>query len=274
MRDHPAKKRRPEGATQTRSGHNTGWEDCFVQVFGVDWRAIRDAQRSLGEWMLQWPAYCEALCRHWHLPPPTSSIDKEPWIPLRASGMYTLACLPMPDLPEWCYQFATGSCRVLFLVDCQTAANLANGIADLTDEDYDPLLRRICRQLRDLWQNGYLPRRDFDDYISWIPRTHNATADFLANVALQDKDQYECSHDINASLSNLIIMSDGGFRGGWGSAAWAIFAVQADHVQLAHFAYRSWSGAKSAFQTEMVALSEAVTQCHNIILQGCKRIRV
>ena len=142
---------------------------------------------------------------------------------------------PMPELPAWCRQFSSASRRVLFLVDCQSAANLANGLAELADDFYDPPFRRSSRYLQDFWRKGWLPCKDHDNYVCWVPRRHNKTADYLANIALHDQQDFEWTEDCDVSSTNLIVMSDGGFRKGDGSAAWAIFAMRPCHLEIVHF---------------------------------------
>ena len=118
-----------------------------------------------------------------------------PWAPLENRGAYLLEDTPLPDLPEWAGVFASSGQRILFLVDCQTAAHLINGAARLMNDSYTPLMRRSCHRLKSLWTCGWMPRRDESNYVAWVPRSSNATADFLANIALQNKEDFVWTSD-------------------------------------------------------------------------------
>ena len=161
----------------------------------------------------------------------------------------------MPCVPTWSVTFADGSPRIQAITDCQTAANLINGIAELTDNHFDPLLRRCAKCLLQFWKRGWKPRHDHDDYVAWLPRDCNKTADFLANIALQDQESFEWTQESISGASNLLLMIDGGFVHGKGSAAWCIFDVK-DHglLDLLHFGYLFLTSARSPFECEMIAL--------------------
>ena len=182
--------------------------------------------------------------------------------------------MPMPDLPEWCQNFAKPAGRVSFLVDCQTAANLMNGLASLKHNQYDPLLRRSTRWLRNFWKSGWMPRRDIDNYINWIPRECNGSADFLCNLALQNRQDYEWGENNDENPCNLLVMSDGGFKSGRGAVAWIVYEVRPGSLCMLHCICRCIPVATSAFQCEMIALSEAIANvsiiiCHRQKFYAC-----
>ena len=139
---------------------------------------------------------------------------------------------------------------------------MVNGAAELDNKMYTPVLTRVCNHLQQLWQKGWLPWRDHDPDVSWIHRAHNATADYLANIALQDRRSDEWTTDGGIPCNNLVIMSDDGFKDFHGSAACVIFAASKTSLQLVHFSHLYLNEASSAFQCEMIALSEALSKAH------------
>ena len=67
-----------------------------------------------------------------------------------------------------------------------------------------------------LLERGWRPRRDIDDFVFWVPRKHNQTADWLANIALQTREDFTwIDHDFQFGgdkVQSFLIMSDGGFK--------------------------------------------------------------
>ena len=78
---------------------------------------------------------------------------------------------------------------------------------------------------------------------------------------------------IDALPCNLVVMSDGGLRKRCGSAAWVIFASRGEHLDPLHLTYKFFPDARSAFQCEMIAMSEAVAKASDIIFSRCKYAR-
>ena len=68
-------------------------------------------------------------------------------------------------------------------------------------------------------------------------------------------------------VAPLIVMSDGGLRQGHGSAAWVIFLCRAHEIEVVHIEYKHWRNAKSAFQCEMIAMSEAIATCRSMLFR-------
>ena len=268
-----SKRRRTEGLSQASSGHIAAWEDCFVSVYGSDWRAFRDTHDSLEAWMCNFSEFSQFLCDLWGLPAQNGTGGVDLWTPLNEKRDYHLEDMPMPDLPEWCYDFATSSCRISFFVDCQTAANLINGFANLKGDQYDPLLRRSTRRLRDFWKQGWMPRKDHDNYVVWIPRECNGPADFLCNLALQERQDHDWVDALADTPPNLLVMSDGGFKNGQGAVAWIVYAVSSGTLCKLHHTCRYIPVATSAFQCEMIALEEAIAKVSSLINYRRKYLR-
>ena len=110
-----------------------------------------------------------------------------------------------------------------------------------------------------------MPRRDIDNYIAWIPRECNGSADFLCNLALQNCQAYEWEENFDETSRNLLVMSDGGLKSGQGAVAWIVYEVRPESLRLLHYTCKYISVATSAFQCEMIALSEAITKVSNLI---------
>ena len=265
IKQQPLKMRHSEKLFRASPGHISAWEDCFVAWHGSDWRTFRDTHLTLDSWMSKSAEFSNKLCDLWSLPTQNGSSRSEILASLSLKSEYNLEKLPMPDLPEWTRNFAKPSQRVLFLVDCQSAANLMNGVASLDNHQYDPLLRRSTRGLRDIWKRGWMLRRDIDNYIAWIPRECNGSADFLCNLALQNCQAYEWEENFDETSRNLLVMSDGGLKSGQGAVAWIVYEVRPESLRLLHYTCKYISVATSAFQCEMIALSEAITKVSNLI---------
>ena len=97
--------------------------------------------------------------------------------------------------------------------------------------------------------------------MSWIPRECNKTADFLANVALQSQESYEWTQDVIDDAKQVIVMSDGGFVDGVGSAGWCIMVVTSSgKLDVIHCAYLYFQAARSPFECEMIGLCNALSK--------------
>ena len=119
-----------------------------------------------------------------------------------------------------------------------------------------------------------MPRRDESNYVAWVPRSSNATADFLANIALQNKEDFVWTSDqIGISGKNLIVMSDGEFRNRTGALAWVI--LDASTHDVLHMQYRYLCEAQSSFQCELMAMDEAIATAYDTFFKysKCARIR-
>ena len=90
-----------------------------------------------------------------------------------------------------------------------------------------------------------MPRQDEANYVAWVPRESNKTADFLANIALCDKEDFVWTNRLADAHTNLIVMSDGGFRKRTGALAWLIF--EASTLEVVHIEYNFLSVAQSSF---------------------------
>ena len=117
-----------------------------------------------------------------------------------------------------------------------------------------------------MFQNGWKPRWDHHSYVTWVPRKHNAAADYVANVALDKKQSYDSNPETNEAFSgHVLVMSDGGFRGAEGSAAWTIYDVWEGSLEITQFSYMHLSTSNSSFECEMIAISEAISKVCKMI---------
>ena len=119
-----------------------------------------------------------------------------------------------------------------------------------------------------LWlsQNGWRPKRDTDDIITWAPRRYNVVADHLANAAMDGKCDWmwEDTSKIIATYAHglqLKVCVDGGLRRSSGDAsmAVAIFVAQDGIYVPVLYAAKLLNGVRSAFQSEAHSLEFALT---------------
>ena len=206
IQDLPVKRRRAGGCVQDSSGHIPAWEDCFVLVYGLDWRSFSDqllpgmcdANSSLASWMVNWTASCEHLCAAWQLPFQCAGHCGDPLIPIGTGITYALECAPMPKVPPWCVNFAAPFKRISVLVDCQTAAKrlLRPSVTSLLQIPPTHVEARLVATARFRGLRGMGP-----------------------NVAFNERGQYRWTEEATSGATNLLAMSDGGFKNEEGAIA-------------------------------------------------------
>ena len=62
-----------------------------------------------------------------------------------------------------------------------------------------------------------------------------------------------------------MVMSDGGFKSGHGSAAWVIFSINSGMLEVVQAGYKYISNAHSSFACEVTAIDEAITEASEFI---------
>ena len=113
--------------------------------------------------------------------------------------------------------------------------------------------------------------RDPSDYVCWVPRRFNASADHVANIGLDERSNFEWTEEAGnlKRYNRLIVSSDGGFRRGYGSAsAWVIWKLDmqlktAVPIALSHM---FWYNGLSSFEAEVIALDSAISFCIDCLL--------
>ena len=122
---------------------------------------------------------------------------------------------------------------MLFLADCQSVAGVISDKTRLCDDFFRQPYLRMARNIQSIFAKQRWPRQDRDDYVRWVPRRHNAPADHLANVSLDESGDYSWKTDSFADdfrHDQLAVTSDGGFRGRAGSsAAWIMWKIGRQH---------------------------------------------
>ena len=119
-------------------------------------------------------------------------------------------------------------------------------------------------------EDGFHNETEVTTSVRWVPRKCNRAADFLANLALQDKDPLKwriISYDPKNS-SNLIVMSDGGFRRVHGTAAYIVCNVNGTALDPIYLSYTYWPYARSACECELIAMTEALAKVHELIFSA------
>ena len=136
----------------------------------------------------------------------------------------------------------------------------------MRDNYLRPPFVRMARVLHQIWECGWWPRRDTDDFVQCVPRHFNSSADHLANVALDGCESFSWQSDSARTLSEtqrIVFTSDGGFRGSLhgSSASWIVWKldVATKLADVAAFEYVFWRRGRSAFEAEMVALKGAMS---------------
>ena len=158
-----------------------------------------------------------------------------------------------------------GRKRIIFLVDCQTLAGLLGGEMGLADDAFRLPCVRMTQCMKQLWDAGWWPKRDCHNYVQWAPRRHNGPADHLANLAMDEADNFTWQEDMNdnEALGNRVaVTSYGGFRGhrvGSNSAftVWKL-SVASQKADPVAFSYAFWRQGRSAFEAEVVPLDRAM----------------
>ena len=186
--------------------------------------------------------------------PPPARID--PWNQRRSTGsggVRTLDRTPAPCWPEWVWTW-----------DNQTTADLVNGVY------MHPVFVRIVRHFQTFFSIGLWPRLDRLPYVSWVPRAYSNVADYLANVAFDERRSRSCTKGAIVSHgSPLVLACDGGFRSkhAGSSLDWALWQVDLCQRSYHNVAFGSsfWTGGTSAFQSEVLGLETALDNLHTLM---------
>ena len=223
--------------------------------------------------MQGWQEFCDRCCEIWSLPrlPRIDALIPQPIVRARCGLPHSVEDTPAASFPEWCWEWGDERVnRTVFLVDCQPLASIIGGHMALTDGYLRQPFARMARNLKIVFQSQWWPRRDRCDYVCWAPRRFNASADHLANVALDESGALRWEDDAIAPGVDawLVVSSDGGFRGCGGSAAawivWKLHSATKTADPLAMW-YTFWRDGRSAFETEVVALDSALEYCVELI---------
>ena len=167
--------------------------------------------------------------------------------------------------------FESFECRV----DNQLLASWIAGAAKCGCTVFKDRVENCIEILRGLVQHQNWQLRDVvSNMVLWIPRERNVFADALANEALDHKFSFStegprpCPND-----ANFVTVSDGACRGGGqsSSAAWAIFAVRGEKLDLVaagavlHGFTNSMDAELSALELAMAALVKLTRGCESIV---------
>ena len=215
--------------------------------------------------------FCNDCFLAWHLAPLPEPLPIHAHLGETLSkprSLHFLEDTPAPKLPKWCYEFQPGRQRVLFLADNSTMTDLINGKASLTDDRYREPFVRMVRNLKFLYTRQWWPRKDWSDYVRWVPRRHNSVADHLANIALDTAESFTW-FDVNLQTPSkrgherIIVASDGGFRGfragsSFGWCAWRVVHDDEQSLEMLGFGYKYWTCGSSAFEAEVLGLEHAL----------------
>ena len=208
--------RRREGIQQRSSGHRTQWEDIFVNVLGLTWRQQMDTCRDRAEWECGRWRFINAVCDRWHLP--GIQVHQGQSCPRADIGL----ARTIDQAPSVCEHpsdtlWDRGARNFRFVVDCQPLAEILNGRWLLADISCHPLFVRLARMLAELLQDGWQPRRPWDDPVEWRGRDWNGSADFMCNLAMDTQQSWHYLDmdkfvDCRRKGCNLQMHTDGGLR--------------------------------------------------------------
>eukprot|EP00973_Karenia_brevis_P010711 1451227-Karenia_brevis.AAC.1 len=163
--------------------------------------------------MKHFDSFCLVCCERFKLPyePSCPNSLTDPTCREEAAVSHSLEDTPEQEIQAQFWNWESGRRRILFLVDCQALANLANGEVELTDDKYRSSMVRIARHTKTLFDHASWPHRDDVGYVQWTPREYNKPADHLANVALEEKDSQSWIDDSVdwSRLNQILVTSDG-----------------------------------------------------------------
>ena len=216
----------------------------------------KDACRSLG---LPIPAVVETLPIQSSLAEPKKAKMQE----------WSIASVPMPIFlkRDQIWKLGLLKPQLELVVDNQTLAAIANGVASVTNEFYRAPLDRIRQRLYLLYHRHFDYKGGFLDPIDWRPREYNTAADHVANCVLAHRIDYDTlrMEDLQASIPHCIglqVFTDGGYVNGLGAAAAVFNVVSASngmfHSSLMGVCGQYMSSAQSAFHAEVTALDLAL----------------
>ena len=242
--------RRRNGFVQRKSGHVTSWEDVFVCVYGVNWRARRNCFASAAEWKRDARNFVHKICELWDLPNITltdhGNSDIAFAFEVKDSLPSELESMPWPDVHTQDVIWEHPSKRFECVVDCQALAYILNGCQCLTDKTCRPIFIRMARAIATLYDCGWKSRCDSKDPVCWRSREWNVAADYLCNYTVGKHTSWsDVNEDALASMRgqeyNLQLHSDGGLRKDTGaSAAWTLMVWE-------------WLAEEKTWQRKMVA---------------------
>ncbi|CAK0901216.1 unnamed protein product [Prorocentrum cordatum] len=274
------RKRRKEGIVHSGMGYRIEWEDIFVSVFGIAWRARRDECSREAEWMALYPAFESHLCTLWGLFCKSSGrcSDRQDQVHA-APKRRRIATHPLDELPAGHGDSAPDvhwggmAGRVLFITDCKPLAGVVNGTTVLAAPSLGPVFDRITKSMFNVMGYGWRPAQDADDMVVWHKRDWNIKADFLVNYTMDEKKSWYHSFPIESvdlSGANFLIHSDGGTRAAsCSAAAWCVEAVTRrgliETTTLFIIAGTFISDPISSFTAEALALEEAAKAVEELI---------
>ena len=240
------------------------WEDTIVEALDAHWRFKMAGCKSKAEWVGISRNAIETLIHKGKLP--KSALPSKDKVKMRIEERSTTAAkqfLMTGDVDD----YING--RILFVVDCQTLADITCGKTVISSTMYEPISQRIYNNICDILASGI----QFQNQLSPIerrPRNFNQLADELANYSMDHCTNVEWSCDTLGSWRHKdIVFSDGGLRcrGGCASAAWIVLEKPSGFVGtcgsfgtalvLAKGAIFMPNGCSSSFMAEAIALEEA-----------------
>lgn len=265
--------RRQENLLHAFSGNFTHWENIFCDHFGVDWRIVRDACASLGEWMHHFAGFAKRTCEYCGIFYPVCELEpdlgkSEPPQKQRKTKHHRLEDLPESHVDDSLDQPALSwdspVNHFVIVSDCRPLVHVTNGYSPLSSSSLLPLFHRITNNLVSLFDNGLLPNRAHLDPVIWRRREFNKKADHLVNYTMDVRRSWHqlCPvpfPDLILSDSNFIIHFDGGSRGNDCSAsAWILEARAYYKNSLVEFPVimcgKFMCPAVSSFMAEALAL--------------------
>ena len=201
-----------EGGEQRSAGTFKFWEEPFLQCFGEHWRQNLDTCPDFQSWKAFEKDFIAKVCVKWDLPPPADGGSQHHWEPDRPNPtqLSTFADLPPPPYTEEASGWHA-PCGVIFVVDCKSVADIANGTAALEGTELQPEFAEIADILAKLAVKAYLPHLPWQGYVVWKPRELNARADGFCNLALDLGRSVSQEHQVEG-ITRWIVHSDGGRR--------------------------------------------------------------
>ena len=226
------------------------------------------------------PAFVRSVCRLLQIrPPPEDTLAglATPFVFAPRSKLTSfLPCPPLPHCPQD-LEWDSYRNRLFIQVDCRGVAEVCNGRAVLHTPYLDPLFHRITNHLLTLCSGTWLPKRDIDDMVIWLPREFNTVADHLVNgsmdmdCAWEWVDEALLQHTLHERGSFKICV-DGGLRGsqcvgtqrlgGIGVAIYAASSTGLDETTYSpvFLSAQPLYGIDSAFHAEATALEWALSR--------------
>ena len=249
-----------------RGPQRVPWEHPLVLVFGVHWRAYRDAHEDLAGWMKESKQFSNKVCDYWSLaklPGETENAEFNRIVRCRlGSRNWELPAHPRHN--DW---QAEAGC-LWIQGDCKSVADLLGAKAVLQDDYYRSMYVRMARFLVNLYSKGYRPANGDRTFVEWSPREPNTVADLAVNHTLdhgQDWEEIDQEELRRSSRSdcNYLCCVDGGRRGG-GQAACGFALYAARRKQDGRYVYcslvrvgRLLGNVGSAFLAESCSLEQA-----------------